>query len=98
MVAVYHARNYLDLSDLWALKVILHELGHTYQLEQWPEQEAAILLAYANAMFQKLYRHVPEDNGATVQAACATVNDLEYFAERTSMYFGRYNHRPMTRA
>ena len=98
VVVVYHAQNYLDLSDLWALKVILHELGHAYQLEQWPEQEANILSAYDNAMSQKLYRNVPEDNGATVQAAYATVNQLEYFAELTCMYFGRCNYRPMTRA
>ncbi|MDA1230373.1 MAG: hypothetical protein O2856_06335, partial [Planctomycetota bacterium] len=98
VVVVYHAQNYLDLSDMWALKVILHELGHAYQLEQWPEQEASILSAYDNAMAEKLYRNVPEDTGATIESAYATVNQLEYFAELTCMYFGRCNYRPMNRS
>ena len=97
VVVVYDAKNYVSLSDLWALKAVLHELAHAYQLEQWPEKEPNILSAYDNAMSQNLYRNVKNDKGGAFDAAYATQNQLEYFAETSCMFFARCNYQPYHR-
>lgn len=97
VVVVYDAGNYVSLSDLWALKAVLHELAHAYQLEQWPEKEPTILAAYDNAMSQNLYRHVKNDKGGTFERAYAIQNQLEYFAETSCMFFARCNYQPCHR-
>ncbi len=97
-VVVNDAENYLGLSELWAMKVVLHELAHAYQLEQWPEQEAHIQAAFDHAAAESLYRNVPEDTGATIETAYALSNQLEYFAELSCMYFARCNYRPFNRS
>lgn len=98
VVVVYHAQNYVSLTDLWALKSVLHELGHAYQLEQWPEKEPSILAAYENAMQGKLYHNVKNDKGGRFPKAYATQNQLEYFAELTCMFFAGCNYHPMKRS
>lgn len=97
-VVVYSAKNYANLKDLWALKSVLHELSHAYQLEQWPEKEPRILAAYENAMAARLYHDVPNDKGGKFAKAYATQNQLEYFAEVSCMFFARCNYRPYNRA
>jgi hypothetical protein len=97
VVVVYDAKNYVAISDLWALKAVLHELAHAYQLEQWPEKEPNILSAYDNAMSQSLYRNVKNDKGEKFAAAYATQNQLEYFAETSCMFFARCNYQPYHR-
>src|SRR5690348_11219362 len=42
-IVVYSAENYVWLSDLWAQKVMFHEMAHAYHLEQWPETQPDIL-------------------------------------------------------
>lgn len=98
VVVVYDAQNYVSLTDLWALKAVLHELGHAYQLEQWPEKEPNILAAYENAMQGKLYHNVKNDKGGRFPKAYATQNQLEYFAELTCMFFAGCNYDPMKRS
>lgn len=98
VVVVFHAQNYLDLTDLWALKSVLHELAHAYQLEQWPEKQPDILSAYDTAMAQKLYRNVRNNKGESVDVAYATTNQLEYFAELSCMFFAQCNYRPFNRS
>lgn len=98
VVVVYHAQNYVRLTDLWALKAVLHELGHAYQLEQWPEKEPSILAAYENAMQGRLYHNVKNVKGGRFPKAYATQNQLEYFAELTCMFFAGCNYHPMKRA
>jgi hypothetical protein len=97
VVVVYDAKNYVALTDLWALKAVLHELAHAYQLEQWPEKEPHILAAYDNAMSQNLYRNVKNDKGGVFSKAYATQNQLEYFAETSCMFFARCNYQPYHR-
>ncbi|MFT4557708.1 MAG: hypothetical protein ACI92S_003081 [Planctomycetaceae bacterium] len=97
VVVVYDAKNYVALTDLWALKAVLHELAHAYQLEQWPEKEPHILAAYDNAMSQNLYRNAKNDKGGVFAAAYATQNQLEYFAETSCMFFARCNYQPYNR-
>ena len=98
VIVVFNADNYLKLNDLWALKAVLHEMAHAYQLEQWPEKEPAILSAWENAMQDKLYHNVKDDKGRVLKAAYATRNQLEYFAELSCTFFARCNYHPFDRA
>lgn len=97
-IVIYSAENYMWLSDLWALKALVHELAHAFHLEQWPENQTDILRAWRNAISQGLYQGVKDDAGKTVERAYATVNQLEYFAELSCMYFARSNYQPFNRA
>lgn len=96
-VVIYCAENYVKLSDLWALKVFVHEFAHAYHLEQWPEDQPDILRAWDNAMKSGLYRNVADDEGKTIAKAYASVNQLEYFAELSCMYFFKCNYQPFNR-
>ena len=42
-IVVFCAENYVNLSDLWAIKAIVHEFAHAYQLHNWPEDQPEIL-------------------------------------------------------
>jgi hypothetical protein len=96
-MVLYCAQNYVVLSDLWAIKAVVHEYGHAYQLLNWPEDQPDIMRAYKNAMNQGLYQNVKDVNGKTLNAAYATTNQLEYFAELTAMYFVGCNYQPFNR-
>jgi hypothetical protein len=97
-MVVYCAHNYVELSDLWAKKAVAHEYGHAYQLRNWPEDQPDIMRAYKNAMQQGLYRKVKDVNGKILDAPYATTNQLEYFAELTSMYFVGCDYQPFDRS
>ncbi len=97
-IVVYCAQNYVQISDLWAQKALLHEFAHAYQLEQWPEHQADIQSAWEHARDSGLYRHVRDiETGKTLESAYALVNQLEYFAELSCMYFARCNYQPTDR-
>jgi len=96
-ILIYSATNYVWLSDLWALKVLLHELAHAWQLEQWPERQSDIVAAYEQAMREKLYRGVKDQDGQVLETAYAATNQLEYFAELSCMYFVGCNYYPFNR-
>ena len=95
---VYCAQNYIEISDLWARKALLHEFAHAYQLEQWPEHQPDIQSAWEHARDSGLYRNVHDvENGKTIERAYALVNQLEYFAELSAMYFAKCNYQPSNR-
>jgi len=96
-VAVYCAENYVQITDFWALKAVVHEFAHAQQLEQWPEDQPDILQAWKNAMKLGLYQKVKNDRGKTVPKAYAAVNQLEYFAELSCMYFVGCDYQPFNR-
>ncbi len=96
-VVIYSAGNYVWLSDFWALKVLVHEFAHAWQLEQWPEEEADILAAYRQAMALGLYRGVRDLDGKTLDQGYAAVNQLEYFAELSCAYFVGCHYHPFNR-
>jgi hypothetical protein len=96
-VVIYCAENYAKISDLWALKVLVHEFAHAYQLEQWPENQPDILRAWDNAMKNNLYRNVTNREGKSIPKAYALVNQLEYFAELSCMYFFQCDYQPFDR-
>ena len=97
-IIVHCAENYTKLSDLWALKAVLHELGHAHHKENWPEKQPEIMDAWKNAIDKGLYLNVRDEKGKTAPKAYALANQLEYFAELTTMYFGRCNYSPVNRA
>ena len=96
-ILIHCAENYSKLSDLWALKAVLHELGHAHHKENWPEKQPDILDAWKNAVDQGLYLNVRDEKGKAFPKAYALTNQLEYFAELTAMYFGRCNYAPVNR-
>ena len=97
-IVIYSAANFVWLSDLWARKALVHEFAHAWQLEQWPEDEPRILGAWRNAQQRDLYRSVRNDDGGLTADAYARVNQLEYFAELSCMYFVGCNYAPFNRA
>lgn len=96
-VVIYSAENYVWISDFWALKALVHEFAHAHQLEQWPEDQPDIYQAWEKAMSRGLYRNVRDEQGKTLEKAWATVNQLEYFAELSCMYFVGCNCQPFNR-
>ena len=44
-----------------------------------------------------LYRNVTNNEGKTIAKAYASVNQLEYFAELSCMYFFKCNYQPFDR-
>lgn len=97
-LVIYSARNYVQLSDQWAVRVLLHEFAHAWQLEQWPEKQVDIQAAYDHAERQGLYRGVKDVNGDPIAKAYATENQLDYFAELSVAYFLRGEYEPFDRA
>jgi hypothetical protein len=97
-IVVYCAQNYVGLSDLWAIKSVVHEFAHAYQLHNWPEEQPEIMGPYEDAMKCGLYRKVNDVDGKTLDSAYATTNQLEYFAELTCIYFGGCNYQPFNRS
>jgi hypothetical protein len=97
-IVVYSAENYVNLSEFWALKALVHEYAHVYQLSHWPEDQPEIVRAWENAREQGLYRAVKDDEGQTLPLGYAAVNQLEYFAELSCMYFVGCNYHPADRA
>lgn len=97
-IVVHCAENYTEISNLWALKSVLHELGHAHHKENWAEGQEDIKAAWQNAIDKKLYVNVKDDKGKVIPKAYALTNQLEYFAELTAIYFGKCNYAPFNRA
>jgi hypothetical protein len=96
-IVIYSAANYEWQSELWALKLPLHELAHAHHLGQWPEDRVEIVRAYDNAVNRKLYSNVRNDQGHTIDKAYALENPIEYFAELSCMFFVRCDYAPSNR-
>ncbi len=97
-LVIYSARNYQQLSEQWATRVLVHELAHAWQLERWPEKQPDILAAWEHAAHTGLYTHVQAVNGMVLDRAYALENQLEYFAELSCAYFWRGEYAPFDRA
>jgi hypothetical protein len=96
-LVIYSARNYVWLTDDWALRILAHEFAHAWHLEQWPEKQPEILAAWENAVDQKLYEGVKDVQGKPLERAYAATNQLEYFAELSCAYFYRGEYEPFDR-
>lgn len=97
-ILIFDAANYLNLSEAWALKSLVHEFGHAQHLEHWPEDLTAIHDAWQAAMKAGRYQVVRQEDKGTHFPNYAAQNHLEYFAELTAMYFVGANYFPMDRA
>jgi hypothetical protein len=86
-ILIYSADNYVWLPPRRALMALAHEFAHAYQLEQWPENEPQIYDTWEHAVQQGLYRNVKDENGEVLEQGYAAVNQLEYFAELSMVYF-----------
>ena len=75
----------------------MHEFAHAHQLEHGPEDIPIIRQAWENATRVGLYRKVKDTDGKETEAAYASVNHLEYFAELSCMYFIGCNYQPFDR-
>lgn len=98
VIVIYSSDNYRKITDLWALKSVAHELAHAYHLQNWPEKQSDILAADENTMKRGLYRRVKNNKGGITEMAYATVNQLEYFAELSCIYFFECDYFPTRRA
>lgn len=97
-IVVHCAENYTEISNLWALKSLIHEFGHAHHKENWPEDQPEIMAAWKNAVEKGLHLNVKDEKGKTIPKAYALTNQLEYFAELTAMYFAKCNYAPIDRA
>ncbi len=96
-ILIYSADNYVWLPERRALMALAHEFAHAYQLEQWPETEPTIYDTWRHAMDQGLYHNVKDENGEVLEQGYAAVNQLEYFAELSMVYFVGGYYTPRTR-
>lgn len=96
-IVIYCAENYVQITDFWALKALVHEFAHAHQLEHGPEEIPIIRQAWENATKLGLYRKVKDNEGKEIEKAYASVNHLEYFAELSCMYFVGCNYQPFNR-
>lgn len=97
-IVIYDAENYLRLTDHWALKALMHEMGHAHHLEHWPEERADIYDAWKAAIDGGLYQTVREEDKDAFNPNYAAQNHLEYFAELSATYFTGNNYFPRDRA
>lgn len=96
-VVIYHAENFSGVTDLWALKALVHEFGHAYHLTRWPEEYPLIFDTWKSAIDEGLYLNAKDVTGKVHEAAYARVNQLEYFAELTAIFFAGGNYTPRNR-
>jgi hypothetical protein len=97
-VVVYCAENYAQISEFWALKAVVHEFAHAHQLMHWPEDQPEIVRAWEGASRRRLYQNVKDAEGRTLARGYAAVNQLEYFAELSCMYFVGCDYHPFNRS
>lgn len=97
VIVIFSASNYTRISDFWALKVMIHEFAHAHQLEQFPETQDDIMRAWQEAMKLRLYHDIENDRRQKLAKAYAATNQLEYFAELSSVYFVGAEYFPFTR-
>lgn len=95
-IVIYSAWNYTELSDVWAMKALIHEFAHAYQLGQLPGKQPDVK-AWQNAVSLGLYQNVVDTEGATIKKAYATFNQLEYFAELFCMYYSFCDYPPYSK-
>ena len=77
--------------------VVLHELSHAYHDQILGFDYDQVVVAWKQAMKEKLYDKVLLFNGRYVKHY-ATTNHKEYFAESTEAYFYRNDFYPFVRA
>lgn len=92
-IIVRSAKDYLGYTKEISDQVIVHELSHAYFHYHWGRIFSLVNDAYENAESKKLYRNIDSQYGEKIEAAYATTNLNEYFAELSKIYFyGNYHY------
>ena len=97
-IVIFNADNWMKLTEHWAFKALVHELGHAQHLEHWPEERADIYDTWQTAKRAGLYQTVREEDQGSHNPNYAAQNHLEYFAELTATYFAGNSYFPRDRA
>jgi Mlc titration factor MtfA (ptsG expression regulator) len=97
-IVIFNAENFAKLSELWAVKGLVHEFAHARHLESWPENRADIYDTWDRAMKAGLFQTVREEDKGEHHPNYAAQNHMEYFAELSAMYFVGANYFPRNRA
>ena len=96
-VIIYNVENYLGLTDTWNNKTITHELSHAWHHLNWGYEHQPIMNAWLNSRSSGLYLSVKSIDGKVLTPAYASTNNMEYFAELSSIYFAGGVYYPFTK-
>lgn len=97
VIVVYSAKTLMYLDEVWTKKALMHELAHAWHISKWPQRHPPIYNAYLNAKDKGLYCEIVDYKGRKIETAYALKNQMEYFADLSSMYFVGGNYFPYSR-
>lgn len=97
-IIIYSTRNFLGLDKVWTNGALVHEISHSWQLAHWPVDDARFMQPWRAAKSAELYRGVIDYKGNIVLTGYALTNQLEYFAELSTIYFVGGNYHPFDKA
>ncbi|NRB40192.1 MAG: hypothetical protein HRU20_17290 [Pseudomonadales bacterium] len=93
-VVIYSVDNFLYHGKLWTNQPLCHELAHAWHLLNWPPKHSPIFETWMHSRHSSLYLSVKDHKGRTVSPAYASTNQLEYFADLSSMFFVGASYYP----
>jgi len=93
-IVIYSVDNFLYHGELWTHQPLCHELAHAWHLLNWPSKYSPIFDAWMMSRQASLYLSVKDHKGRTVSPAYASTNQLEYFADLSSMVFVGASYYP----
>jgi hypothetical protein len=96
-VVIYHAENFLWLTDLWAKKCVMHELAHAWHYENWSQNYPILKSSWLASQQKGLYLAQKDLSGSLLKPAYASTNEREYFAELSAIYFVQGDYYPFNR-
>ena len=93
-IIVYSAKTLMYLDDTWTKKALMHELAHAWLISNWPQRHPPIYETYLNAKKKGLYLNIKDYKGKDIETAYALKNQMEYFADLSSIFFVGGNYFP----
>ena len=86
-VVIYSLKTFLNHDDLVAHGALCHELSHAWHLLSWPSGYQPMMDAWLNSRQESLYLSVKNYKGGLEEPGYASTNQLEYFADLSTMYY-----------
>ena len=96
-IIIYSAKTLMYLDDVWTKKALMHELAHAWHISNWPQRHPPIYEAYLSAKEAGLYQNIKDYKGKDIDTAYALKNQMEYFADLSSVYFVGGNYFPFNK-
>lgn len=97
-VGIVDVNTFVQYSHNQQLRLVLHEMAHAYHHQVLGgERYTDVVVAYGQAVAQKLYESVEYADGGEGRAY-ALWSQFEYFAELSVVYFAQNEYYPFTRA